>query len=79
MESPDVNSLNILSSLFLYNYIYLFFGCAGSLFLRGLFSRSGEWGLLFSCGVQASHGVASLTAENRIWGSDFSSWGTYVQ
>ena len=64
MESPDVNSLNILSSLFL--YIYLFFGCAGSLFLRGLFSRSGEWGLLFSYGVQASHGVASLTAENRI-------------
>ena len=30
-------------------------GYAGSLLLRVLFSRCGEWGLLSSCGVRASH------------------------
>ena len=32
------------------------FGCSGSSELHGLFSSSGEWGLLCSCGLQASHG-----------------------
>ena len=32
---------------------FFFFGCAGSLLLRGLFFSYGEWGLVFSCGVWA--------------------------
>ena len=31
------------------------FGCTGSLMLHGLFSSSGEQGLLSSCGVWDSH------------------------
>ena len=53
--------------MFIYVFIY---GCAGSLLLRGLFSRGSKWGLLshcsawaslcsgFSCGVQVSVLVA---------------------
>ena len=35
--------------------LHLLFGCAGSSWLRGLFSSCGEPGLLSSYGVQASH------------------------
>ena len=38
-----------------YHSFFSFFGCAGSLLLRGLFSSCGKWGLLFSCSAQASH------------------------
>ena len=34
---------------------FLFFGCAGSSLLHGLFSSHGEWGLLSSCITRASH------------------------
>ena len=36
-------------------YIYLFFGCAGSLFRDRAFSSCGEQGLFSSRGVRASH------------------------
>ena len=36
-------------------YIFIIFGCAGSLLLSGLFASCSEWGLLFSCSVRASH------------------------
>ena len=45
-----VKSLRVISF-----YIYLSsFGCAGSVFLCGLFSNCSEQGLLFSCDAQAS-------------------------
>ena len=34
---------------------FLFFGCAGSSLLHGLFSSCGEWELLSSCITQVSH------------------------
>ena len=34
---------------------FLFFGCAESSLLLGLFSSCGEWGLLSSCGAGTSH------------------------
>ena len=37
------------------NFIYLFFSCAGSSLLQGLFSNCGEQGLLSSYGALASH------------------------
>ena len=41
-------------------------GCAGSALLCGLFSSCSEWGLLSSCGTQASvaveHGFSSCGA-----------------
>ena len=40
---------------FFFYFIYLFFGCAGSLLLPGLFSGYGEQGVLSSCCVRASH------------------------
>ena len=44
---------------------YLFiFGCAGSSFLRGLFSSCSERGLLSSCGARVSY-----------WGGGFSYYG----
>ena len=47
------------------------FGCAGSSLLRGLFSSSGEQGLLSSCGAQASHcgGFSGCTAQARALGA----------
>ena len=37
-------------------FVYLFiFGCAGCLWLHGLFSSCGEQELLSRCGAQASH------------------------
>ena len=35
-------------------YLFIYVGCAGSLLLHGIFSSCGHWGLLSSCGVQAS-------------------------
>ena len=47
---------SLLLLLFLILCVYLFtFGCAGSALLCTLFSSCGEWGLLSSCHVQASH------------------------
>ena len=36
-------------------YLFIIFGCTGSLSLCGLFSSCSKRGLLFSCGAQASH------------------------
>ena len=38
-----------------FKILFVYFGCAGSLLSHRLFSRCWEWGLLSSCGVQASH------------------------
>ena len=36
------------------NNLFLFFGCAGSSLLHGLFCSCGDWGLLSHCSVRAS-------------------------
>ena len=36
-------------------FLFIYFGCAGSSLLHGRFPSCGEWGLLSSCGVWASH------------------------
>ena len=41
--------------MYLFIYLFIYFSCAESLLLHGLFSSFGEWGLLSSWGVQASH------------------------
>ena len=42
--------------IFKITLFYLFiFGCAGFSLLCGLFSNCGEWGLLSSCGAEASY------------------------
>ena len=40
---------------FLNFYLFIYFDCAGSSLLRGLFSSCREQGLLSSCGTWASH------------------------
>ena len=73
-------------------HIYLFiFGCSGSSMLHMLFSSCGQWGLLCSCSVQASH-CGGFFLQNtgsracrlqylQIWGSrtQLSSCGTQAQ
>ena len=56
---------------FFYNYIYCFiFSCAGISLLIRLFSSCGKRGLLFSCGVWASHcGGFSGFLEPGLWGT----------
>ena len=67
--------LLIFFQLFFNHFVYLFihfmliiFGYAGSLFLCGLFSGCGKWGLLSSCGVRLLIVVASLVVEHRLQG-----------
>ena len=52
--------------LFLKTYLFLF-DCARSSLLCRLFSCCCEWGLLSSCGVQASHAVASPAGAQALW------------
>ena len=53
---PTTPSLWVFSALPLKKKNYLFiFACPGPSLLRGLFSSCGEWGLLSSCSVRASH------------------------
>ena len=48
-------------------FLFIIFGCAGSLFLHGLFSSCSAWGLLSSCGVQALlMAASSLVAEHGL-------------
>ena len=54
--STEVCSSRKVCTLFILKCLFPF-GCAGSLLLRELSSSCGEWGLLSSCGVQASHCV----------------------
>ena len=71
-------------NFFIHSSIYLFFGCAGSLLLCGLFSSCDEWGLLFNCSVLASYCVPSLIAEHGLQGTwtsvvaahGLNSWGS---
>ena len=50
----------------IYLFIYLFvFGCAGSLWA---FSSCSEWGLLSSCGAQASFGVGFFSCSAQALG-----------
>ena len=69
---------------FLNNYLF-YFGCAGSLFLQGLFSSCSKQGLPASCRARASHcggfsswstgsqGV-STSAVVTLWPNSCSSW-----
>ena len=60
LEGRTVLAVSILfffsSNEFLkFKFYFFIFGCAGSSLLHRLFSSSGEWGLLSSCGALASH------------------------
>ena len=63
-----------ISAVFTYLFI---FDCAGSLLLFGLSSSCSKWGLLSSCGAQASHCSASLVVEHGLEGTGASVvvWG----
>ena len=56
-ENPTQRGLNtkVIYFYYLKKFYLLIFGYAGSSLLRKLFSSCGEWGLLSSCGVWASH------------------------
>ena len=45
----------VASFIYICDFIYFIFGCAGSLSLHGFFSRCSEQGFLSSCGAWASH------------------------
>ena len=49
-----VSYCTIFLKILLCMYLFIF-GYTGSLMLLGLFSSCGEWGLLSSCSVRASH------------------------
>ena len=68
-------SMNFMpGSFFIYKILKIIFVCAGSSMLRGLVSSCGEWGLLFSCSVKASHcGAEALEC------AGFGSCGTWAQ
>ena len=63
------------------NFIYwfIYFGCAESSLLRGLFSICGEQGLLSSCSAQASHcgGFCLRARDSRPM--DFSNYSMWAQ
>ena len=60
--------------------IYLFFGCAGSLLLCGLFCSYGEQGLLSSCCVRASYcGGFSYCRAQALGHAGFNSCGPWAQ
>ena len=52
--------------------LFIFFCCAGSLLLHGLFSSFKEWGLLSSCGVKASHCGGFSCCGAGVWGTQAS-------
>ena len=54
------------------------FGCAGSSLVHGLFSRCCEWGLLSSCGAQASHCGGFSCGAQALGHGAFSSCGTWA-
>ena len=56
MEFRKMVTMTLILFLKLSLFICLLsFGSAGTLLLFGLLSSHGEWGLLSSCGAQASH------------------------
>ena len=71
----------ILFKIFIYfllKNIYCF-DCAESLLLHGLFFSCREWGLLFICGVQASHcGGFSCFGAQALGCMGFNSCGSWV-
>ena len=59
--------------------LFIYFGCAGSPLLCRLFSRCGEWGLLSTWGVQASHcGGFSSCGALALWDVGFSVCGMWA-
>ena len=78
---PNINIFTEFKQQILSDFFLKFiFGCAGSSLLCGLFSSYGEWGLVFSCDMWASHcnGFSCCRATGpRCAG--FSSCGTWAQ
>ena len=59
--------------------LFIYFGCAGSPLLCRLFSRCGEWGLLSTWGVQASHcGGFSSCGALALWDVGLSVCGMWA-
>ena len=52
-RSSSLKCVFFFSTFNFFKFLFIF-GCVGSLLLCGVFSRN-EWGLLSSCGAQASH------------------------
>ena len=66
--------------LYIILFIDLIFGCAGSLWLRRLFSGCREWGLLSSCSVRASaYGGFSHCRARAVGRTGFSNCRTWAQ
>ena len=59
-----------------YLYLFMYFGCAGSLMLHGLFSSGGEWGLLSRCSARASNCCIFSCYGAQARGTQASSFGT---
>ena len=55
----------ILVTVILKMILFIYFGCAGSSLLHGLFSGCTEWGLLFAVVCRLPTAVASV-AEHRL-------------
>ena len=55
MKHLEVMCHGVCNSLPFYNLFLFIFGYAGSCCCMRAFSSCGEWGLLYSCGAQASH------------------------
>ena len=55
---------------------FTYFGCIGSLLVRGLFSSCREWGLLSHCGAQHSHRGDSCVEHGVPGGVGFGSCGS---
>ena len=64
--------------LFLKSYLFIF-DCARSLLLCRLFSCCHEWGLLSSCGVWASHTVASPAGAQALWCMGYTRCGVWAR
>ena len=59
-----------LCSLLVVSFNFIYFGCAGSSLLHGLFSSFGQQELLSSCSAWASHcrGFSELSQGSRVHG-----------
>ena len=64
MSMKDLDWIKAPHFLF-FNFVYGFFGCAGSLLLLGLSSHQ-QAGLPSSCGVRAAHG-SGFALEHGLW------------
>ena len=68
-----------LQNVYIFEFFFNLFGCAGSLLLHRLFSSCGEWWLFSSWSAQASHcGDFSCCGAQALGHAGFSSCGTWA-